>query len=82
MLVLFANGHRLNRFEAERAGDHVLPATVHKLTRDCGLIFSRQVESVHGYTDKPTRTIRYWLDAEQQTHARALLAKAETRVAA
>lgn len=73
MLALFAAGRALNRFEAERLGDHVLPSTVFALQTRCGLVFTRKAETVPGFGDSTVRCARYSLTADQQNRARALL---------
>lgn len=73
MLREFADGRRLNRFEAERIGDHCLPQTVHVLERRHGLNFVRVAEHVPGYGGCEVHTVRYSLSFEEQQRARALL---------
>lgn len=73
ILEVFARGHALNRFEAERLGDHTLPQTVDALQRRCGLRFTRHVEAVRGFTGGEARCVRYWLDVAQRQRAREAL---------
>lgn len=75
MLREFADGRRLNRFEAERIGDHTLPQTVHTLERRRGLNFERTIEIVPGYGNSHVRTVRYSLDKQERQRARALLGR-------
>lgn len=69
MLRLFAAGRRLNRFEAERHGDHVLPSTVSELQARYGLPFARELETVPGRNGTPTQCARYWLTGEHLERA-------------
>lgn len=55
MLKVFAHGGRLNRFEAERVGDHTLPQMVDALERRHGLNFVRTVEIVPGFGSSRVR---------------------------
>lgn len=64
----------LNRFEAEKIGDHTLPQTVLKLHTTHGLTVARQEEVVHGYGGNATICTRYWLEAEAREQALKLLA--------
>lgn len=75
ILGKFAAGFKLNRFQAELLGDHVLPSTVHALKQRHGLNFERTVEVVPGYGDSRVRTVRYSLSPQEQRRARALLGR-------
>lgn len=74
MLAVFASGSALNRFEAERMGDHTLPQTVDALQRRCGLRFTRVTEAVPGYAGGSARCARYSLSPDQRNKASVLLA--------
>lgn len=73
MLALFAAGHSLNRFQAEKYGDHVLPTTVSDLQKRFELEFSRASEKVPTSYGKPTKATRYWLEGEHLDRARRAL---------
>ncbi|MBI5461955.1 MAG: hypothetical protein HY941_07195 [Gammaproteobacteria bacterium] len=75
MLAEFADGRSLNRFEAERIGDHCLHSTVAKIER-MGINVSRHIETVPGYDGHKTRVCRYWLDNDNRERAAAMLALA------
>ncbi|MBX9905509.1 MAG: hypothetical protein K2Y31_14240 [Burkholderiales bacterium] len=72
ILGVFARGDTLNRFEAERIGDHALHSTVAAL-QGRGLILNRREETVPGFMGAPTRVCRYWLAQESVERARELL---------
>lgn len=72
ILAEFASGRSLNRFEAERIGDHVLHTTVSKIER-LGIRVSRRTETVPGYDGHKTRVCRYWLDDENRERAATML---------
>ncbi len=75
ILHLLAMGHTLNRFEAEKAGDHTLPQTVFRLQR-YGIAVRRQEEIVKGWCGSETRVTRYWLEPSARERALELLFKA------
>ena len=64
----------LNRFEAERLGDHCLPSTIAKLANGYGLEFQRQPEKVPNHWGTPCDVTRYSLPESQHQRARAVLA--------
>ncbi len=76
ILHLLAMGHTLNRFEAERVGDHTLPQTIDRLQRRYGIAVARQDEVVKGWCGHETRVARYWLEASARELALKLLSKA------
>lgn len=49
----------LNRFEAERLGDHCLNSTVSKL-RERGVSINSRWETVPSFAGTETRVLRYW----------------------
>ena len=69
MLAMFAASHSLNRFQAERHGDHCLPTTISDLQKRYGIEFRRQKETVPTRFDRPTRVTRYWLEDEHLERA-------------
>lgn len=73
MLALFAAGHSLNRFQAERHGDHCLPTTISDLQKRYGIEFQRQQEKVPTRFGRPTRATRYWLEGEHLEKARRII---------
>jgi hypothetical protein len=61
----------LNRFEAERIGDHCLHSTISSLANDYGLNFIRTPQKVPNHWGQPCDVIRYSLPPSE--HRRALL---------
>lgn len=55
------NPHGLNRFEAERYGDHCLNSTVAELRGDGCLIHSEWEKVPTRFNPKGVRVLRYWL---------------------
>lgn len=49
----------LNRFEAERIGDHTLNSTIAKL-RERGVSINSRWETVPSFAGTETRVLRYW----------------------
>ena len=85
MLAHLLTGASVNRFEAERLGDHCLPSTVAVLANRHGLGFQRQRERVPNRWGKPCPVTRYSLPASEHDKARkvlALLSKPGKRAAA
>ena len=74
VLQRLTGGASLNRFEAERLGDHCLHSTISRLFNRHGLIFERQHESVPNNLGRPCQVIRYSLPASERKHARNVLA--------
>lgn len=62
-------GNSLNRFEAERIGDHCLNSTIAVLANRHGLKFQRQRERVPNRFGTHTDVTRYSLPAAQHEHA-------------
>lgn len=73
VLAYFITGKSLNRFEAERIGEHCLHSTVSRLANQYGLTFSRKAESVPNNWGNACRVVRYWLPASQRKRAQVLL---------
>jgi hypothetical protein len=59
----------LNRFEAERIGDHCLHSTISSLAHNYGLSFQRIPEKVPNHWGAPCDVIRY--DLPESEHRRA-----------
>lgn len=59
----------LNRFEAERLGDHILNTTVATLRRHGHRIASEWETVPSRFTDKGTRVRRYWADADSRARS-------------
>lgn len=73
MLLRFANGARLNRFEAERLADHILNTTISCLQSRHGITFSRKREKVPNRFGGLTSVNRYWLEGESLERARRIV---------
>lgn len=69
-----ANGGSLNRFDAERLGDHCLNSTIAVLSGTYALNFIRQREKVPNRFGSATPVLRYRLSEKEQARARKLLA--------
>lgn len=74
ILAHLLTGASINRFEAERLGDHCLPSTVAVLANRHGLIFQRQPEKVPNRFGKPCTVTRYSLPPSEHDKARKVLA--------
>lgn len=73
ILTTLLSGISLNRFEAERIGDHCLHSTVSVLGKH-GLVITRHYERVpNGYGD-PCNVKRYRLPTSEHDNARKVLA--------
>lgn len=68
------NTGSLNRFEAERLGDHCLHSTISSLANSYGLQFIRQSERVPNHWGMPCQVIRYSLPTTEHKRARNVLA--------
>ena len=68
---------RLNRFEAERLGDHCLHSTISSLANGYGLNFSRLMERVPNHWGLPCLVTRYSLPASEHKRGRNVLAMLE-----
>lgn len=69
----FAKGGSLNRFEAERIGDHCLNTTIATLVRDYSMHFIRVPERVRSRFGADARVIRYQLSESSREAAARLL---------
>jgi hypothetical protein len=63
----------LQRFEAERLGDHCLHSTISKLFNDYGLIIIRTPERVPNHWGEPCTVTRYTLPSSECRRARNVL---------
>lgn len=72
-LQRFAAGASMNRFEAERVGDHCLPSTIAALQRKFGICFDRKRERVPNRFGGKTSVCRYWLSEQDRAKARRAL---------
>ena len=68
------NAGPLNRFEAERIGDHCLNSTISDLANDHGLTFKRTPEKVPNHWGQPCDVTRYSLPRSEHRRAREVLA--------
>lgn len=66
-------GASLNRFEAERIGDHCLPSTVAVLANQYRLAIKRQPERVPNRWGMPCTVTRYSLPPSQYQQARLVM---------
>ncbi|MEP1446267.1 MAG: hypothetical protein ABJK37_09185 [Paraglaciecola sp.] len=73
MLLRFANGQKLNRFDAERIGDHCLPSTVSDLQKRNALTFCRKLVKVPNRFGSRTSVMMYWLEGESLLIARKII---------
>lgn len=74
VLAYLLQDRSLNRFEAERLGDHCLHSTISSLTHSYGLKFARQSERVPNHWGLPCLVTRYSLPATEYKRARNVLA--------
>ncbi|MBM6445277.1 hypothetical protein JQF37_16830 [Pseudomonas sp. MIL9] len=73
VLNFMLQDHSLNRFEAERLGDHCLHSTISSLANGYGLKFERQIERVPNHWGEPCTVTRYTLPASEHRRARNVL---------
>lgn len=73
VLAHLLNSGALNRFEAERIGDHCLHSTISALANGYGLSFKRTPEKVTTHWGQPCDVIRYALPRTEHRRARAVL---------
>lgn len=74
VLEYLVHGGSLNRFEAERIGEHCLHTTISALSNSHGLLFVRMPESVPNRWGADCRVVRYRLAPSHLARARKLLA--------
>ena len=78
--VLFALIYSsLNRFEAERMGDHSLNSTVSTLFNRYGVEISRKREKVPTRFGKAASVVRYWIPPEARMRALKTLSQLRRR---
>lgn len=73
ILAHLISGASINRFEAERIGDHCLPSTIARLSNKHNLMIQRQQELVPNGWGSPCTVTRYSLPVSQQESANAVL---------
>lgn len=73
VLEFMLQDRSLNRFEAERLGDHCLHSTISRLSNAYGLNFTRQPERVPNHWGQPCMVTRYSLPASESKRARNVL---------
>ncbi|OMG67021.1 hypothetical protein AUR61_001470 [Stutzerimonas balearica] len=78
ILLHLLTGATLNRFEAEKLGDHCLNSTISELANRHGLAFTRQPERVPNRWGKPCRVIRYGLPPSETAIAKQVLARLDS----
>lgn len=66
ILRILVSGRSLNRFEAERVGDHCLHSTVSAIERRFSVTVNRRDEMVPGYGGRSARVCRYWLEPRER----------------
>ncbi len=74
ILAHLLTGASINRFEAERIGDHCLNSTISDLANNHGLTFERTPEKVPNHWGQPCDVIRYSLPRSEHRSAREVLA--------
>jgi hypothetical protein len=72
----------LNRFEAERIGDHCLHSTISSLAHSYGLAFIRSPEKVQNHWGAPCDVTRYDLPDSEHRRAHSVLLQLNHRHAA
>lgn len=72
MLLRFAHGDRLHRFQAERIGDHCVHTTVSDIQIKHGIKFSRRRVKVPNRFGKKTSVCEYWLEGNDLLRARVI----------
>lgn len=73
ILAHLLTGASLNRFEAERLGDHCLNSTISDLANDYSLSVLRKPEKVPNNWGAPCRAIRYSLPPSERDRAELVL---------
>lgn len=74
ILAYLLTGASLNRFEAERLGDHCLNSTISALANRHDLKMRREPERVPNHWGRPCRVLRYSLPRSEYNRAISLLA--------
>jgi hypothetical protein len=78
-ILLALTTRSLNRFEAERLGDHCLNSTISTLTNFHGLNFERVKEKVPNRFGGQTTVVRYRLFNGESAKASQLLVRMQNR---
>ena len=73
VLAALARGRSLNKFDAERIGDHNLNTAISSLRIRHSIIAERKWEKLSGYRGRPTHVKRYWLSETDRATAKRLL---------
>ena len=73
VLAYLLQDRSLNRFEAERLGDHCLHSTISSLTHGYGLNFARKSERVPNHWGLPCQVTRYSLPLSERKRASNVL---------
>lgn len=81
VLAILISGRTMNRFEAEREGEHCLHTTISALANKHGLLFVRTPETVPTNWGASCRVIRYRLAPSHIDRAEKLLALLTARSA-
>lgn len=74
VLAILISGRTLNRFEAEREGEHCLHTTISALANKYDLLFVRTPETVPSNWGASCRVVRYRLAPSHIDRAEKLLA--------
>ena len=77
IISTLAAGVSLNRFEAERLGDHCLHSTISAIERHYGIRIERRGETVPGFGGHRTRVMRYWFAEDERQRAVGILGLGE-----
>lgn len=78
ILAHLLTGASLNRFEAEKIGDHCLNSTISELANRHGLAFRRISERVPNRWGAPCTVTRYALPQSEFARASQVLARLES----
>jgi len=73
ILAHLITGNSLNRFEAERLGDHCLNSTISDLANEYSLNVLRRPEKVPNNWGAPCRAVRYSLPHSERDRAELVL---------
>ncbi|MGQ7816815.1 hypothetical protein ACUTAH_14315 [Metapseudomonas furukawaii] len=73
ILAFLVEGGSLNRFEAERLGDHCLNSTISALKNNWGIVFVCRDEKVTTHWGKSCHVTRYSLPDSRLDEARQVL---------
>lgn len=72
ILAELADGVTLDKFQAERIGDHSLAATISRIQQE-GVIVSRRLKQVTGWANRPAWVSQYWLNPQEREKALRIL---------